>query len=148
MTASRQVRQWRLVESLTWQASALGGQVVALFGRHGQDVANGIAARYAEMSVGGRVSYAVTPHIKLLAESGYMEKRPDGSGTQRLAKLTLAPTWSTGPGFWNRPELRLYVTVARWNDAANAGAGLDGLSGLGDGRTRGTSWGVQLETWF
>ena len=59
----------------------------------------------------------------LLAESGYMEKRPDGSGTQRLAKLTLAPAWSTGPGFWNCPELRLDVTVARWNDAANAGAG-------------------------
>jgi len=23
-----------------------------------------------------------------------------------------------------------------------------GLAGLGDGATRGTSWGVQLETWF
>ena len=148
MTASPHVRQWRLVESLTWQASALGGQVVALFGRHGQDVANGVAARYAELSIGGRVSYALTQHIKLVAESGYMEKRPDGSGTQRLAKLTFAPTWSAGPGFWNRPELRLYVTVARWNDAANTGARLDGLTGLGDGRTRGTSWGVQLETWF
>jgi len=94
------------------------------------------------------VSYAVTPHIKLVAESGYMEKRPDGSSTQRLAKLTFAPTLSTGPGFWNRPELRVYMTVARWNDAADSGAGPDGLSGLGDGRTRGTSWGVQLETWF
>jgi maltoporin len=148
MTASPHVARWRLVESLTWQAGAFGGQAVALFGRHDQDAAHGVAARYAELSIGGRVSYAVTPHIKLVAESGYMEKRPEGSGTQRLAKLTFAPTWSTGPGFWNRPELRLYVTLARWNDAANAGAGLDGLSGLGDGRTRGTSWGVQLETWF
>jgi len=148
MTASRQVRQWRLVESLTWQASALGGQVVALYGRRGQDLANGVASRYAELSIGGRVSYAVTPHIKLVAESGYMEKRPDGSSTQRLAKLTFAPALSTGPGFWNRPELRVYMTVARWNDAADSGAGPDGLSGLGDGRTRGTSWGVQLETWF
>ncbi len=148
MTASPHVRQWRLVESLTWQSGALGGQVVALFGRHDQDVPNGVAARYAELSIGGRVSYAVTPHVKLVAESGYMEKRPDGSGTQRLAKLTFAPTWSTGPGFWDRPELRLYVTAAHWNDAANAAAGPDGLTGLGDGRTRGTSWGLQLETWF
>ena len=77
-----------------------------------------------------------------------MEKRPDGAGTQRLTKLTLAPTWSTGPGFWDRPELRLYVTRARWNDAANAGAGAGGLTGLGNGATSGTSWGVQLETWF
>jgi len=60
----------------------------------------------------------------------------------------LAPTWSSGPGFWDRPELRLYVTTARWNDAANAAAGSGGLTGLGDGATRGTSWGVQLETWF
>jgi maltoporin len=90
----------------------------------------------------------VTPHVKLVAESGYMEKRPDGSATQRLAKLTFAPTWSTGPGFWDRPELRLYVTAAHWNDAANAAAGPAGLTGLGDGRRRGTSWGVQLETWF
>ena len=77
-----------------------------------------------------------------------MEKRPDGPARNGLTKLTFAPTWSTGPGFWNRPDLRLYVTTARWNDAANAGAGLDGLTGLGDGATRGTSWGVQLETWF
>ena len=148
MTASSQVRQWRLIESLTWQSGALGGQMVALFGRHGQDVPNGVAAPYAELSIGGRVSYAVAPHVKLVAESGYMEKRPDGSATQRLAKLTFAPTWSTGPGFRTRPDLRLYVTAAQWNDAANAAAGPDGLSGLGDGRTRGTSWGVQLETWF
>jgi len=148
MTASPHVKQWRLVESLTWQSGALGGQMVALFGRHGQDVPNGVAAAYAELSIGGRVSYAVTPHVKLVAESGYMEKRPDGAATQRLAKLTFAPTWSTGPGFWDRPDLRLYVTAAQWNDAANAAAGPDGLSGLGDGRTRGTSWGVQLETWF
>jgi len=40
------------------------------------------------------------------------------------------------------------MTTARWNDAANAGAGAAGLAGLGDGATRGTSWGVQLETWF
>ena len=136
------------MESLTWQSGALGGQAVALIGRHDADPAHGIAARYAELSIGARVSYAVSQHIKLVAEAGHMEKRPDGAATQRLTKLTLAPTWSTGPGFWDRPELRLYVTTARWNEAANAGAGVGGLTGLGNGATRGTSWGVQLETWF
>jgi maltoporin len=146
MTARPAVAQWRVVESLTWQSGASGGQAVALYGRHDADPAHGIAARYAELSIGARVSYAVSPQIKLVAEAGHMEKRPDGSGTQRLTKLTLAPTWSAGPGFWDRPDLRLYVTTARWNDAANDGAG--GLTGLGDGATRGTSWGLQLETWF
>jgi maltoporin len=82
----------------------------------------------------------VSPHIKLVAEAGHMGKRPDGSGTQRLTKLTLAPTWSAGPGFSDRPDLRLYVTTARWNDAANAGAGAAGLTGLSDGAMRGTNW--------
>jgi len=148
MTARPAVAQWRVVESLTWQSGALGGQAVALVGRHDADPAHGIAARHAELSFGARASYAVAQHIKLVAEAGHMEKRPDGAGTQRLTKLTFAPTWSIGPGFWDRPELRLYVTTARWNDAANAGAGAGGLTGLGDGATRGTSWGVQLETWF
>ncbi|HEU5294494.1 MAG TPA: carbohydrate porin, partial [Burkholderiaceae bacterium] len=97
---------------------------------------------------GGRVSYAVAQHFKLVAEAGHMQKRPDGADTQQLTKFTFAPTWSTGPRFWDRPELRLYVTFARWNDAANAAAGPRGLTGLADGATRGTSWGVLFETWF
>jgi maltoporin len=148
MTANPAVARWRLVESLTWQSGALGGQAVALFGRHDADPAHGIGARFAEISIGARVSYAVSQHIKLVAEAGHMQKRPDGAATQRLTKLTVAPTWSIGPGLMDRPELRLYATTARWNEAANAGAGAGGLTGLGDGATRGTSWGVQLETWF
>ena len=77
-----------------------------------------------------------------------MQKKPDGSETQKLTKFTFAPTLSTGPGFFNRPELRLYVTTAKWNAAANAGAGLAGLTGLGDGKTKGTSYGAQAEIWF
>jgi maltoporin len=44
--------------------------------------------------------------------------------------------------------LRFYVTTAKWNAAANAAAGTGGLTGIGDGKTRGTSYGVQVETWF
>ena len=99
MTAKPAVAQWRVVESLTWQSGAFGGQAVALYGRHDADPAHGIAARYAELSIGARASYAVSPNIKLVTEAGHMEKRLDGSGTQRLTKLTLAPTWSAGPGF-------------------------------------------------
>ncbi|MES1264363.1 MAG: carbohydrate porin [Variovorax sp.] len=105
-------------------------------------------AKFKEFSSGGRGSYAVTKNFKLVAEAGYMEKKPEGAETQKLTKFTFAPTLSTGPGFWNRPELRLYVTTAKWNAAANAGAGLAGLTGLGDGKTKGTSYGAQAEIWF
>jgi maltoporin len=148
MTAPSSVAQWRLVESLTWQTGAFGGQAVALVGQRDADPARGIAARYTERSIGARLSYAVAPHVKLLAEAGLMDKRPVGGEKQRLTKFTFAPAWSIGPRWTDRPELRLYVTTARWNDAANAAAGPGGLDGLGDGDTRGTSWGVQFETWF
>jgi maltoporin len=148
MTAAPAVARWRVVESLTWQAGAFGGQAVALFGQHDADPAHGVAARYTERSIGARLSYAVTPHVKLLLEAGAMDKRPAAGNRQRLTKITVAPAWSIGPGWSDRPELRLYATTARWNDAANAAAGAAGLSGLGDGDTRGSSYGVQFETWF
>jgi len=99
-------------------------------------------------TIGGRASYAMTKNLKLLAELGYSQKKPDGAATQKLTKLTFGPALSTGPGFWNRPELRLYVTTAKWNDAANAAAGPLGLTGIGDGKTSGTSYGAQVEIWF
>jgi maltoporin len=148
MNATSSVKKWRIVESATWQNGPFGGQAVAIYGQHDKDDVN-LTAKYDEISIGGRTSYALTRNFKLLAEAGYMEKKPDdGSGTQKLAKFTFAPTLSTGPGFFNRPELRLYVTTARWNAAANTGAGVDGLTGLGDGKTRGTSVGAQVEIWF
>ncbi|MEO8806459.1 MAG: carbohydrate porin, partial [Burkholderiaceae bacterium] len=147
MTAPSGVKQWRAVESLAWQIGAFGGQAVALYGQHDRDTLAG-TAKYNEISIGGRGSYAITKNFKLVAEAGYMQKKPEGSPTQKLAKLTFAPTLSTGPGFWNRPELRLYVTTAKWNSAANAASGLAGLTGLGDGKTTGTSYGAQAEVWF
>ncbi|MBC7957632.1 MAG: carbohydrate porin [Cytophagales bacterium] len=145
--AESSVKKLRLVESFTWQAGAFGGQAVALIGQQGKDDVNA-TAKFKEMSIGGRGSYALTKNFKLVAEAGYMQKKPDGSDTQKLTKFTFAPTLSTGPGFWNRPELRLYVTTAKWNDAANTAAGLGGLTGLGNGKTRGTSFGAQAEVWF
>ena len=147
MTATSSVKKWRAVESVTWQVGPIGGQAVALYGQHDKDDIN-LTAKFKEMSIGGRGSYAVTKNFKLIAEAGYMTKKPDASPTQKLAKFTFAPTLSTGPGFFNRPELRLYVTTAKWNSAANAAAGLAGLTGLSDGKTKGTSYGAQAEIWF
>jgi len=99
-------------------------------------------------TLGGRGSYAFTKNFKLLAEVGLSQKKPEASASQKLSKFTLAPTLSTGPGFWKRPELRLYVTTAKWNSAANAAAGAGGVTGAGNGKTSGTSYGAQAEMWF
>jgi len=147
MNAESSVKKVRLVESFAWQMGAFGGQAVALIGQHNEDTLNG-TPKFKELSVGGRASFALTKNFKLVGELGYMQKKPDGSDTQKLTKFTFAPTLSAGPGFWNRPELRLYVTTAKWNAAANAAAGPAGLTGLANDKTRGTSYGAQAEIWF
>jgi maltoporin len=147
MTAPSSVKKARIVESFTWQQGGFGGQAVALFGRQNADSVNG-TPRFDELSIGGRASFALTKNLKLLAELGHMQKKPDGSDTQKLTKFTFGPALSTGPDFFKRPELRLYVTTAKWNEAANAAAGPDGLTGLANGKTRGTSFGAQAEIWF
>jgi maltoporin len=143
LTSGSDVKSVRLVESLTWQVGALGGQAQAMWQN---DKVAGL--KTDSSSIGGRASYALTKNFKLLAEAGYSTKKPEGSPTQKLAKFTFAPTLATGPGFWNRPELRMYVTTAKWNAPANAAAGAGGVTGTSDTKTSGTSYGAQVEIWF
>jgi maltoporin len=144
LDAGSDVKRWRLVESYDFQNGRLGGQGHAMV----QADRDPLSGRTDSSSFGGRLSYGFTEHFKLVGELGYSRKRPQATPEQRLAKFTIAPTFSPNPTFWSRPELRFYVTHARWNAAANAAAGTGGVTGLGDGRTTGTSYGVQLETWW
>jgi maltoporin len=145
LDAASGTRGFRVVESLTWQVGAFGGQAQAMW-QQDKDGATGLKTNSG--TIGGRMSYAMTKNLKWLTEAAYSQKKPDGGETQKLAKLTFGPALTTGPGFWNRPELRLYVTTAKWNAAANAAAGAGGVTGIGDGKTTGTSYGAQVEIWF
>lgn len=145
LSAASGDKSWRIVESINWQKGRFGGQALALW-----QTDRLAAGKTDSTSFGGRVSYGVTKNFKMVAELGRSQKRPEGGATQKLTKFTLAPTLSTGPDFWSRPELRFYVTKARWNQAANAAAGVNGLTGVpaNAGKTSGTSFGVQAEMWF
>ena len=145
-TAPSSTKAFRFVESLTWQVGPLGGQAQAMYTDSKVAVAATTVATKT-MSIGGRVSYALTKNFKLVADTGYSEAKTDGLAKEKLAKFTFAPTLSTGPGFWNRPELRVFVTTAKWNAAANTYAGSGGLGGLGT-KTTGTGYGFQAEMWF
>jgi maltoporin len=147
LTASSDVKSWRVVDSVAWQYFKFGGSVMAMYQ---QDKSNA-GGKVDSTSFGGRGSYAFTKNFKLVGELGLSQKKPEASAKQKLAKFTIAPTLSTGPGFWNRPELRLYVTTAKWNDAANAAAGPNGIIGASaatGNKTNGTSYGFQAEMWF
>ena len=132
-------KKWRIVESFTFQVGAFGGQTMALWERD-----KTATTKETHMSLGGRASYAVTKNFKLVSELGYSQIKPNAGETAKLTKFTFAPTLSTGPGFWNRPELRLYVTTAKWNDAAGNVTGQTAFAG----KTSGTSFGAQAEMWF
>ena len=138
-TASSGNKSYRIVESPSWQVGAFGGQAIALYQHDKTD-----SGTVKSFSLGGRGSYAITKNLKFLTELGYSERKPDGSGSQHLTKLTVGPALSTGPDFWKRPELRLYVTYADFNKAA----ALDPSNGLPVNKTTGTSYGAQVEIWF
>jgi maltoporin len=137
LTEGSGAKRWRLVETINGQSGKLGGQAVALIGSAKTEA----GVKTDTMSLGGRLSYGVTKNFKLVGEAGYTRSKTDGSPTANLTKVTIAPTLSTGPDFWTRPELRFYVTSAKWNDAAKSSVGITD-------KTAGTSYGAQVEWWF
>ncbi|BCL94168.1 maltoporin (plasmid) [Ralstonia solanacearum] len=134
----------RLIDSVNWQVGRFGGQALAVYQRglneHGSGGSTGT-------SVGGRVSYAVTPYLKLLSEVGLTTLRANGGPLQRLDKYTVAAALSSGPGLLSRPELRIYATRVAWNDAALAAQGAQ-WGAWSAGRRSTNLYGIQLESWW
>jgi len=131
----------RIADSLNWQSGAFGGQTLLSY-QTSKDDLTGVTTK--DTSLGGRLSYAFSTNFKMLAEAGTTSRKTP-AGDQRLNKITLAPTISVGPDFWNRPEVRLYVTKANWNQAAAAANA--STFGAG-GKTSSTIVGVQYEVWW
>ena len=138
-TTPSSAKSWRIVESPSWQVGAFGGQAILLY-QHDET----FNSTTKSFTVGGRGSYGISKNVKFLTEIGYSSKKPDGGESENLTKITVGPALSTGPDFWKRPELRLYVTYADFNKAA----ALDPANGLPTNKTNGTSFGAQVEIWF
>ncbi len=104
--------------------------------------------------MGVRPVYAISDQFKLIAEIGH-DQIDAADGTRKLSKFTIAPTWSPkGPGFWDRPEIRLYYTYAKWNRAAqqaademDEGSALSSIGAFNSSR-HGSNFGVQVEYWW
>lgn len=140
LSAGSKAKGWRIVESFNGQSGALGGQVMLLLAKE----TNGAGVSTTSSSIGGRMSYGLSRHFKFVSELGVSQYKPEGGATARLTKLTLAPTLSIDSSFWSRPELRFYVTTAKWNAAAGNVTGNPAFNG----KTSGTSAGAQVEWWF
>ncbi len=140
------VTRVRIFDSLWIQPTPnFGMEMIALTQRDKSDL--GGSSTWS--SLGVRPVYALTRHFKLALEVGTDRVTRDNGPTQRLTKITFAPTLAVGPELFSRPELRAFVTYGKWNDAARDAVNSNNNSGPVYGtRTNGTSFGVQLETWF
>lgn len=150
--AGSNVKRYRIVESTYSQlAPKWSGAATALYQR---DLSDANDATW--ISLGGRLTYDVSEHIKINAELGGDRINPDNGKERHLTKFTIAPTLSQAPGFWARPELRLFYTYAHWNDAArDAAAGSNdsaaatiASTGVFGQQNNGSMIGLQLETWW
>jgi maltoporin len=123
-----------------------GVSLVALYHRDKNDT----TGKTTWTTIGGRPSYAFTDNFKLQGELGVSQVKSDTTpGTARLTKLTIAPTIALSRDFWSRPELRLFATYGKWNDAAIPMVNAFNNSGPVYGKdTNGFSYGVQLEAWW
>jgi maltoporin len=158
--APSNLRRTRLVEGLYFQPTpTLGGQVIAVYQHDStDDPTYPVFDKWT--TVGGRLAIGLTPHIKLNMDLGFDRATPKGGQTGNLTKFTIAPTLAAGPAYYARPELRLFYTYARWNDAARANAGIpatctgvtgaDPISSCGvfGNRNNGSVIGFTAESWW
>ena len=144
-------KRYRIVEFFDWQVTPrFGGQVVAVY----QKDFRPDGGNQEWLSLGVRPTYAISEQFKLVTELGHDQVKA-ADGTRKLSKFTFAPTWSPkGPGFWTRPEVRLYYTYASWNAAAqraanefDAGSALSDSGAFGSAR-HGSNAGLQVEYWW
>ena len=92
-------------------------------------------------TIGGRAAYAFTKNFKLQGELGTTGAKPTNNAkTERVTKFTIAPTLTVGPNYYDRPELRFYVSTFSFNDAYKAAQGQT--------KTSKTAAGFQAEIWF
>jgi maltoporin len=107
-----------------------------------------------ETTAGTRQIYHFDKVHDVTLEYGYTKVQnvinlPDGhggvfTGKPVLQKFTLAPQLTNGPGFWGRPQIRLFGTYAIWNNDAKGSVGAP----IYANDTKGFSTGAQVETWW
>jgi maltoporin len=140
--------RFRALDVLTVQPTAwLGAQVDVIY-QYDHNFLNSPGLNTSWYSAGGRVSWALADHFKLLGEVGYDRAKRGDANPEWLTKVTIAPTLSASRGLLSRPELRVFYTWARWNEAART-AGIDsGAVYTSTPFLSGSTFGLQAETWY
>jgi len=98
-------------------------------------------------ALGGRFQVYLGQHLNLafeLSHSSVLDQSETDPVERTLEKFTIAPQLQLKPGFWERPLLRAFYTLARWNQANE---GLVGGAAFAVEK-QGASYGFLAEIWF
>lgn len=99
-----------------------------------------------KFAIGVRPFHQISQNFAMQYELGYEHlDNKDTDQTGGLVKATIAPTITFESGFWTRPQIRVFVTYASWDDEVSA---LVGESYTRNGDTNALNFGVQGEVWF
>ena len=148
--AASDAKLTRVFDNMIWQFTPeFSGSLVGVWQ---SDKSSAGAGTRTWTTVGVRPVYAFNDNFKMILDLGHDNIKPANGGDDlKLTKVTLAPVLSAGKGFWARPELRAFVTYAKWNTAAQQAAQPGttlSSTGVFGGSTKGTSVGLQVEAWF
>jgi maltoporin len=145
---------WRVIDAANFEfGENVNGQA---FFAYGKEKFPWFHAEKTSASIVVRPVYHFTDVYSLAVELGHSQVTGDtadiAAGTNHLDKLTIAPQISMGSGFYARPVLRAYYTMANWNQGgASACTGRDcgvGLPSFTSTTTSGSSYGFQMEAWW
>ncbi len=143
-------RQLRVIDQLLLQPSTTFQILVGTVIQWKTQFVGPVKTDIFQWGVFGRPIYWLTPYFKLQGDAGYTRSDPNNGDAVNLIKATFAPTLSPSVGkelFFVRPELRLFVTYAHWNDATIAAGGPSPQINFGTDN-HGFTYGMSVETWF
>ncbi|MBP1202474.1 maltoporin [Duganella sp. 1411] len=159
LSDDKNISRMRVLEGLYTQFTPrLGAELVAIYqkdkGFTPERTVLGVAENKVWTSLGGHLVYGISRRFKIGMDLGVDAVRPDDGPTRRMTKFTIAPTISSGMGLNARPDLRLFYTYAKWNDAARLaadsaapGSALSSTGAFGAAKS-GSMIGVQADVCF
>ncbi|MGL5975866.1 MAG: carbohydrate porin, partial [Aeromonas sobria] len=98
------------------------------------------------LSIVARPMYKWNDVMKTIVELGYYKDNVEKTGSAKKStdgtKYTLAQAWSAGPGFWARPEIRVFASYVQQDDTFRPST----AGGLKEDNA--WNFGVQAEAWW
>lgn len=111
---------------------------------------------YQWLTVNARLAQELTTNFEMQYEASWQamdlttlgyQGRSDVEGD--YSRFTVAPTFKPQVGgFWNRPEIRLFVSYSTWDDELEGYASGDALGADSDFESGQWTFGTQMEVWF